>query len=131
MSLNEHFATGANSHKYTVAWGGEPHPINGGTVNAYAEDGTRVGRLRVTPRDSEPIDGNYYHGIHVDVHEDHQRRGIATRMWNLAQQSYPNLRHQSLRTDDAQGWAQKVGGLIPSQRELSNLQWRLGPGEPV
>jgi GNAT superfamily N-acetyltransferase len=131
MNRNDEFAGGANGHKYRVEWGGDHHPINGGTINAYAEDGTRVGRLRVTPRDTKPIDGAYYHGIHVDVHEDHQRQGVATQMWNLAKQSYPNLRHQSLRTDDAEGWAKKVGGLVPSQRALDNTKWRLGPGEPV
>jgi hypothetical protein len=68
MSRNEEFAGGSNGHKYKIEWGGEPHPVNGGTVNAYSEDGSRVGRLRVEPRDSQPIDGTYYHGIHVNVH---------------------------------------------------------------
>jgi GNAT superfamily N-acetyltransferase len=130
MSRNEEFAGGSNGHKYKIEWGGEPHPVNGGTVNAYSEDGSRVGRLRVEPRDSQPIDGTYYHGIHVNVHEDHQRRGVATQMWQLASQRYP-LRHQSERTEDAEGWSQAVGGVKPEREKWTTARYRLGPGEPV
>lgn len=130
MSLNEHFATGANSHKYSFEWGYQ-HPVNGGSVIAREEGGKEVGRLRIEPRDDAPINGIQHHGIHVNVDVEHQRRGVATGMVNFARTVFPHLRHQNIRTDDAEGWAQSLDLPAPPRMEVSDIKWRLGPGQSV
>jgi GNAT superfamily N-acetyltransferase len=85
----------------------------------------------VEPRDLTAVNGTYHHGIHVNVHEDHQRRGIATSMVRFAQKTFSNLRHQNIRTDDAEAWGQGLGITTPPRMEVKDIKWRLGPGEPV
>jgi hypothetical protein len=131
MSRNEEFAGGSNGHKYTYQWGYQ-HPINGGSVTAHAEDGSEVGRLRIDRRDGPIINGAQYHKIHVNVREEHQRRGVATGMVRFAQTVFPHLSHSDIRTDDADDWAKSLDLLTPPRIDVSEInKWRLGPGEPV
>jgi GNAT superfamily N-acetyltransferase len=50
----------------------------------------------------------------IEVHPRHQRKGIATAMWNHAQEVSGNsVGHSPVRTDEGDKWAQSVGGDIP------------------
>jgi hypothetical protein len=50
------------------------------------------------------------------VHPDFQHKGMATEMYKRASDSvgYP-LAHDKTRTDAGEGWAQHVGGKIPTR----------------
>jgi ribosomal protein S18 acetylase RimI-like enzyme len=50
----------------------------------------------------------------IEVHPRHQRKGIATAMWNHAQEVSGNsVGHSTIRSDEGDKWAQSVGGDIP------------------
>lgn len=52
-----------------------------------------------------------YHGTVDEVHvePEHRRRGVATRMWQIAGEPM----HSQERTDDGELWANHVGGFVP------------------
>ena len=57
----------------------------------------------------------------VHVHERHRRKGIATAMWNHAQEVSKKLKifpphHTEERTDMGDAWAKKVGGNLPKNK---------------
>jgi hypothetical protein len=47
---------------------------------------------------------------HLDVDEDHTRKGIATAMWNWGQEMSPRPKHSGDRTTQGRDWAKAVGG---------------------
>lgn len=49
----------------------------------------------------------------VLVDSEHQRRGIATHMWGMAQALDPDVSHASSKTPAGRKWAKKVGGPDP------------------
>lgn len=50
----------------------------------------------------------------LEVHPRHQRKGIATAMWEHAQEISGNtVGHSPVRSDDGDAWAKSVGGDIP------------------
>lgn len=53
----------------------------------------------------------------VFVDPAHQRRGIATAMWEAGQQVRPRPKHSDDRTDAGDAWAKKVGGPVPRRRQ--------------
>lgn len=64
------------------------------------------------------------HGMikHVGVAEAHERRGIATAMYHLAQRlssqyGVPAPQHSMDRTDEGDAWARKVGGELPERSD--------------
>ena len=50
---------------------------------------------------------------HLDVEEEHSRKGIATAMWNMGQAARPAPKHSADRTAMGDKWARKVGGRLP------------------
>jgi GNAT superfamily N-acetyltransferase len=46
--------------------------------------------------------------MHINVHEDHRRRGIGQQMLHIAQQRYPHLRGPSDRSDDGVLWGRAM-----------------------
>lgn len=78
-------------------------------VRAYTSDGAFAGRLTWSPKQVEE----------VSVPEDFRRQGIATGMWNHAQQvasenaRVPAPKHSKDRTDAGDAWARSVGGRVP------------------
>jgi GNAT superfamily N-acetyltransferase len=47
----------------------------------------------------------------VEVDPEHRRKGIATAMWNRAQEvSKGNVGHSPARSDEGDAWARSVGG---------------------
>lgn len=56
--------------------------------------------------------------VNIEVHPNHRRKGIATAMWNQAQDiTGGNVGHSETRSDDGEAWAQSVGGDIPKRFE--------------
>lgn len=54
------------------------------------------------------------HGIwNLTVEPEHQRKGLATAMWEMGQEAKPRAKHSSDRTDAGDAWAKKVGGRLP------------------
>lgn len=95
------------THEYTGARGGR-HVIEA----HHPEDG-RAGRMEWMGRPPYAI-----HNITVEP--EHQRRGLATAMWNWAQENArPKPRHSEQRTDAGDAWARSVGGRLP--RRTSRL----------
>jgi ribosomal protein S18 acetylase RimI-like enzyme len=61
--------------------------------------------------------GAAHHGrlMNVEVEPQHQRKGIATAMWQHAERSGIKPQHSPHRTDEGQAWASKVGGKLPNR----------------
>lgn len=59
--------------------------------------------------------GRAPYAIHsLDVDPEHRRQGLATAMWDWAQQNArPKPRHSEQRTDMGEAWARSVGGRLP------------------
>lgn len=49
----------------------------------------------------------------VTVDPGHQRKGVATRMWGMAQDIDPDVSHSSDKSPDGRKWAKAVGGPDP------------------
>jgi GNAT superfamily N-acetyltransferase len=60
--------------------------------------------------------------INVEVPPEHQRKGVATALWNeghrLAETSkrIPAPKHSTDRTNEGDAWARSVGGRIPRKK---------------
>jgi GNAT superfamily N-acetyltransferase len=87
---------------------------NGGSipaheVAAHTHGGDRIGHLR----------WNRHEIGDVDVHEDFQRQGIATSLFQHAKivaaenPRIPAPKHSADRTDAGDAWARSVGGRLP------------------
>lgn len=64
----------------------------------------------------------------VFVNKQFRRQGVASKMWDMAQQPHPDphdrrgpLRHSPDRTDAGDAWARSVGGEIPEQ--TPDVEW--------
>jgi GNAT superfamily N-acetyltransferase len=97
----------AAGRDYTVA----PDPVWPRAVLASVAGNKRpVGRLSWNGPDNGPDHEHWNDAVSgVDVLPAHQRRGVATAMWQQAKQMNPNLRHSHTRTSDGQAWSAKVG----------------------
>lgn len=98
-----------------------PHLKSWGGPAIFLEDdkGNYVGNLVWTNRNlptNYAATGGEDRGdgaiIDVEVSDKHQRKGIATEMWKLAEQlhkqqpwHYPKIKHSSYRTDEGNEWA--------------------------
>lgn len=64
----------------------------------------------------------YHEGTHevlnVDVPPEHQRKGVATAMWNAARSQGIDLQHSATRTPEGDVWARSIGGPLPSQQRV-------------
>lgn len=49
----------------------------------------------------------------IVVNQDHQRQGVATGMWNYAQEQGLKPRHSADRTNDGDAWARSVSSRLP------------------
>lgn len=70
------------------------------------------------PEHEKPVGWLNWYGTtgtihHVGVEEEHGRRGVATAMWNMAQEARPRPKHSADRTTQGDKWARKVGGRLP------------------
>lgn len=73
------------------------------------EPKTGVGVLLIHPKT------NRIESVRVDP--SHQRRGIATEMFNVAiQRLGKEPKHSSDRSDEGDAWARSVGGTLPRRR---------------
>lgn len=103
------------------------HKEHGNAINvsAHNKDGKEVGSVRVDPHEDD------YHSIgsNLSVHKDHQRKGIATAMYQHARKItgkpfHPTEGGDSGRTPDGKKfWANKKvsTGLIKSEDDSSTL----------
>lgn len=69
-------------------------------------DGDQVGSMNWT---AKRIEG-------IDVVPDHQRRGLATAMWEMGQDARPRAKHSAQRTDAGEAWSKAVGGSRPRRQ---------------
>jgi GNAT superfamily N-acetyltransferase len=53
----------------------------------------------------------------VTVDERHQRRGVATALWNYAIECGYKPKHSADRTTEGDSWAKSVGGYLPPLTE--------------
>ena len=80
-------------------------------VTARTTDGDFVGTMDWNKRSGRVFD--------IQVHPDHRRQGLASHMWDLAQQvskeaRTPAPQHSPERTPDGDAWAKAVGGKLPA-----------------
>lgn len=93
-------------------WKDVPHSEH--NIHIVKDSGGTVARM---VWDSEGVVDN----LHVD--SNLQRRGLATRMWNYAQQlseqdpTIPPIKHSNRRSKAGDSWARKVGGDIPPLKD--------------
>jgi len=105
--------------QYSYLWAGEPGAPDleiGDDIYVFNENGTNVARLKIMPEDEQPIDGVYWRAMHMNVHQDHRRLGIGTRMYEMALTRYPHLRATDDRTDDGDAWAQSFTSVYKPTR---------------
>lgn len=74
--------------------------LNDRGIEAWLLDRTLIGVLLWSD------DGKIFS---VDVERRHQRRGIATRMFELAKQVEPKVHHSTTLTEDGKAWSKAVG----------------------
>ena len=79
---------------------------------AYKGLAGRVGYMEMHPETGTIYD--------ISVRDEHQRKGIATAMWDLAHSihqampdKYPKPVHSDVRSHDGDKWAEAVGGDLP------------------
>lgn len=81
-------------------------------VEAWLNDRTLIGILDWEKSD---YDGARLHRAgeisHVQVEDRYRRRGIATRMFELAKQVEPRVHHSTTLTEDGEAWSKTVAGL--------------------
>ena len=70
------------------------------TITAETKDGDPVGVLALDPQG---------YVSKVEVEPAHQRRGVATGMWNHAKALGLGPRHDILQSAEGRAWASKVG----------------------
>jgi GNAT superfamily N-acetyltransferase len=58
---------------------------------------------------------------HVNVDEEHSRKGLATAMWNWGQEMKRPPKHSADRTDNGDAWAKAVGGPRPRKAKYSAM----------
>jgi GNAT superfamily N-acetyltransferase len=73
-------------------------------IKAYKGQDGPVGVLKWDATTGETRD--------VQVEPEHQRKGLATAMWNHAKEVAP-IRHSGTRTPEGDAWAKTVGGKLP------------------
>lgn len=64
----------------------------------------------------------------IGVEPEHQRRGLATAMWNYGHEKNPHLRHDTDRTEEGDAWAHKVGGAVPPLNKVGDWPSDRKPG---
>ena len=66
----------------------------------------------------------------IDVHPDHRRQGIASTMWQVAEQAakenkdIPAPQHSERRTVSGDKFAKAIGGDLPKRSPVSQEQFR-------
>jgi hypothetical protein len=113
-NLNERQFGDYTLHYISPGMGSGLHKI----VAMYGD--TRVGHMAWNAKE--------IHG--VDVADPHQRRGLATEMWNWGQEMRPRPKHSSDRTNQGDAWARAVGGKLP-RRRMGNPLGRIGDPIPI
>lgn len=73
-----------------------------------------VGRMVLAPAYGHRHAGREI--LDVEVPEEHQRKGVATAMWNYALMQGFNPEHSEERSDPGDAWAKSVGGVLPPRR---------------
>jgi hypothetical protein len=77
-------------------------------ITAHDPNGTKVGEL------------NWYGTTgtihHIEVEQEHGRRGVATAMWNWGQEMRPRPKHSGDRTEMGEQWSKSVGGPRPKRQ---------------
>lgn len=72
---------------------------------------------------------------HIMVNHDARRQGIATALWNRAQQlsgerGITAPTHSSKRTKEGDAWAKSVGGELPKRKPSHYDRGRMGVDTP-
>lgn len=100
-------------HPNVTSFGDKVHEIS---VHDPSYEGPKV-YGRIGYMEIHPESGIIYD---ISVLPKHQRKGVATAMWDLAHSihqampdKYPKPVHSPIRSDDGEEWAKKVGGDIP------------------
>lgn len=90
-------------------------------IEAHAPEGHRVGFMSWM--------GSAPHAIErIEVNPSHQRKGLASAMWNWAQENArPKPKHSRQRTDQGDAWARSVGGPMPRRQAQHEAQEVLFP----
>lgn len=89
--------------------------VTGYLINAkHAESGDTVGHMLCDHRGKIQS---------ISVQPAHQRKGVATNMWNHAQElasqgQVPAPKHSKDRSDQGDAWARSVGGRRPRRVEF-------------
>lgn len=88
-------------HEFTGSKGGRH------VIEAHDPEDGRVGRMEWMGRPPYAVHS-------LDVSQNHQRKGLATAMWDWSQdQGRPKPTHSAQRTDKGDAWARSVGGKLP------------------
>ena len=111
LTLREGMETQFGEYRlvYTTQDQGETKPRH--LVTAYLGS-ERVGNLEWYGRTGEVYE--------IVVRADHRRRGLATAMWDFAQDAPKKPKHSPQRTNDGEAWSKSVGGPRPRRSHASS-----------
>ena len=114
ISLREGMETQFGEYRlvYTTKDEGETKPRH--LVTAYLGS-ERVGNLEWYGRTGEVYE--------IVVRADHRRKGLATAMWEFAQDAPKKPKHSTQRTNDGEAWARTTGDSMP-RRSHAALDYR-------
>jgi GNAT superfamily N-acetyltransferase len=112
---NPDFHTSSGNSEYSLSFiPGNSDPLGGQSsrheVQAHTADGKHVGSLTWSPAWEGTI-----HDVHVDP--AHRRRGLATKMLEMAKSTGHPISHSTFRTKEGDKWAGSVGDKLPPKTE--------------
>jgi hypothetical protein len=100
-----------NGDFHGVAFSHENRPYDEVTVHAHHPEHGHIGKMELS-KFGEVKD--------VIVADEHQRKGVATGMWNYAKQQGLNPEHSDSRTPAGDAWAASTGDYVPSNNSIYN-----------
>lgn len=96
--------------------------LNGKTYPVIYQKGSFVELLVIRDKDKREVAHfkwhEYTHKIEgVWVSPRFRRNGIATALFMMAREMYPDIHHSAMRTNDGEAWALSLGEPLPQRSE--------------
>lgn len=93
-----------NADFHGVTFTHQPASYGETLVQAHHPDHGVIGHLLI---------GAFHNVRNIMVNPEHQRKGVATGMWNYAKQQGLEPEHSDIRTEEGTAWAKSTGDDVP------------------